>query len=229
MEIDPIVDAAALDKAVRKPIVQQGLHKIKIDGEELYKWRVICGILKLLFEHYDRLIDAKTRSFPQHTIAYHARCLLELVVWTKFALESDDNIKKIDADSLNDSKDLLNKLKDFSTKSGKPFNLNFNTYDERLMELAKKEGYEAPTKEYLSLRKVASDVGLLLYYESNNKFLSKIVHPTAFSIVGLANDSDEASITLEIVKAGCNWYATSVKALALMFDLEITWQSDSTI
>ena len=229
MEIDPIVDAAALDKSVRKSIVDQGLHKIKSQGEELWKWRVICGIYTLLFEHYDRLIDANIRSFPQHTIAYHTRCLLELMVWTEFAIQSDDNIKSIHADSLNDSMNLLIKLKQFSENPITPFTIDFKTSEDHLKELATKEGLENPTKKFLDIKEFCSNKGLLEFYLTNNKILSKVVHPTGFSIVGMTNTTNEAAITQAIVREGCRWYAASVRVLSIMFDLEITLQSDSTI
>lgn len=225
MEIDSVIDAASLSKAVRQPVCDRIDEKCK-NPDELWKWRVISGLFVLSFEHYDGLIDANKRNLSLSTIAFHARSLLELFVWTRYALDSDENIKRIHADSLNDAKDIAAKMAEVANRSDGKFAFDEAAALNKLRNLANTEGHAEPTKKFIRLNQLPIEDVIISYYESENKILSKLAHPCGLTIVGMVGESTEEEIKPMIVKAGCRWFSTVVKALAPMIDLEVTWQPE---
>jgi hypothetical protein len=227
MEKDPIIDAAALSRAIKKPMYERSIHKGNISEGELWKWRTLFGLVILAIQHYDGLMDANSRVLPLSTLAYHARCLLELVIWTKYALESDENIKLIDADALNDSMDLLLKLNEFANFFDNSFKLKTEEAKINLHKFAEKEGHKEPTKKYLRIKDLLKDDSWRFWYDVRMKLLSKLVHPCGFTIVGMDNEKIEKDLRPILVKEACRWFATVIKAVAPLVDLEITWKSES--
>jgi hypothetical protein len=221
-QIDPITDAALLSDAVRKPIYDLSLELKNSSENELWRKRVIFGIITLAHEHYDCLIDANKRNLPIQTSAYHSRSLLELFVWAGYCLESDDNIKRLHQDALHDGKDLVEMLIKVAENSNKTYEFDSKLANERLNKLAEKEGHPEPTKDFLRLNGLKLDKKTLFYYTSENKFLSKLAHPCGFTIVGMINEETSKMIKSQILKAGCMWYSMIIKGLAVLIDLENT-------
>jgi hypothetical protein len=186
----------------------------------LWKWRVIGGLFSLTFEHYDAMMDAYKRNRPISTLAFHARSLLELLVWTKYALDSDENIRLIDEDALNNAKDIADLLQsksvDFDVKSA----------NEKLVNLAKSSGYKELSRKYQRTDKLPVKQEVTEYYLAANKILSKLAHPSGFTIVGLVGESGESEIVPVIVQDACNWFIVIIKALAALSEIEITRRPD---
>jgi len=222
-QINLVADAALLSDAVRKPIYDQALELKKLPQNKLWKRRVIFGIITLAHEHYDCLIDANKRNLPIQTSAYHSRSLLELFIWAKYCLESDDNIKRLHEDALRDGKDIVERLIKVAENSNGTYEFDSKLANERLNKLAEKEGHPEPTKDFLRLNESILDKQTYFYYTSANKILSKLAHPCGLTIVGMVNEDTSRKIQAEILKSGCGWYSAIVKGLSCLIDLEITW------
>lgn len=214
-----ISDADALNKAVRQTVHDQLINKLK-NPDELWKWRVVGGLFCLTFEHYDSMIDAYERNRPISTLAFHARSLLELFVWTKYALGSDENIRLIDEDALKNAKDIADLLQNRSV------NFDVESANKKLVKLAKSSGYQEPSRKYLRTDKLPVEQEVTEYYLAANKILSKLAHPSGFTIVGLVGESGESEIMPIIVQDACNWFIVIIKALAALSEIEITRKPD---
>lgn len=215
MDTSLISDANALNKAVRQTVHDQLINKLK-NHDELWKWRVVGGLFSLTFEHYDAMMDAYKRNRPISTLAFHARSLLELFVWTKYALDSDENIRLIDEDALKNAKDIADILQK------KSFDFDLKSANEKLTNLARSSGYQEPSKKYLRTDKLPVEQEVTEYYLAANKVLSKLAHPSGFTIVGLVDGSGESEIMPVIVQDACNWFIVIIKALAALSEIETT-------
>jgi hypothetical protein len=216
---DPVRYAAKLSDLARNTFYKSALEYSNKPILEQDKASVIFGILVLAFEHYDGLIEAHKEKPRINTIAYHARSLLELFMWTKFCLDSDDNIIKLHKSALNDAKDLVDKFSEFSEKSNGNYNFNAQAANDRLINLAKEKGYDHPIKKYLEIHKCDFEKELYFYYNYNNKFLSKFVHPCGFNIVGMLDEATCKLLSLYIIDSACNWHITIITKLPLLIGL----------
>jgi hypothetical protein len=219
MDTSLISDANALNKAVRQTVHDQLINKLK-NPDELWKWRVVGGLFSLTFEHYDAMMDAYKRNRPISTLAFHARSLLELFVWTKYALDSDENIRRIDKDSLMNAKNIAVTLKKRSVE------FDVEIAEARLANLTQLAGYQELSGSYLRTDQLPVEKEVTEYYKASNKMLSKLAHPSGFTIVGLIDESGESAIAPVIVQDACNWFIVIIKALAALSEIEITRKPD---
>lgn len=117
----------------------------------------------------------------QIMLAWSCRNLLELAIWTKFALTSKANAYEFAADRLIDGKQIGICLKKLE-RSLNP-NLKTSAFDEVIGTFARQMTNEGITRNrFLNMRDLARQVGLRDEYETMNQVCSKFVHPTAWSI-----------------------------------------------
>jgi hypothetical protein len=124
------------------------------------------------------------RAYEAHNdavMAWGCRNLLEVLVFTRYALKCKKNAEEFAADRLIDAFDIATTLKKlelhFDPKS------SATELNASIDECSKQMQQEnVARRKFLSVKDLAQQVNMLSEYELMNKVCSKFVHPTAWSI-----------------------------------------------
>jgi hypothetical protein len=121
---------------------------------------------------------------------YHQRNLLELAVFTKYVLMSEANARRFAEDRLIDGCNIITSLRTLE------FHINPNSdtklLDDALVRMQAQMAAENVTAtKYLAVGSLAEIVGMKEEYACMNRVCSKLVHPTAWSILAV-NKGDNA-------------------------------------
>jgi hypothetical protein len=145
----------------------------------------------------------------EHTLmAWSCRNLLELAIFTKFALCSRRNADEFAADRLIDGLQIGTSLKKLALHLNP--DLTASTFDTLIDRFAKQMSDEGITRtKYLSTRQLAEQVGMLEEYDTMNKLCSKFVHPTAWSLFTADIGSDRFPDARDVFYGcGAQYFAT---------------------
>lgn len=113
------------------------------------------------------------------TIAWLARNILELSIWTMYCSESEENAKEFVLDSARDVHDALNVPDGMFSKE-----FSFRTARRENIERTRQDGFETLDDSYSSVSNIAKSLGKGEEFKYLNKLFSKYAHPTALAIVG---------------------------------------------
>ena len=117
----------------------------------------------------------------QTLMAWSCRNLLELAIFTKFALASKANADEFAADRLIDGQEIGTSLKTLELHLNP--GLTASAFDSVIERFGKQMSEEGITRsKYLSARRIADQTDMTEEYETINKVCSKFVHPTAWSL-----------------------------------------------
>lgn len=159
------------------------------DGDSSAPWfpnLLVCIMNSTLREYQHSKIGLK-----KHTplLAWACRNLLELDVLTKFVLQSEENARRFIGHRLVDGIDIFQQARSYQLfhepGSSTP------AIDETIrMAEEKKASENIHDTGFLSVAKLAGSVGMSKEYSYMNKVTSKLVHPTAWSVLAM-NDEGE--------------------------------------
>ena len=118
----------------------------------------------------------------QTMMAWSCRNLLEVAIFTKFVLCSRTNAEDFAADRLIDELQISESLKKLDLHLDPQ--LQKSTFDTEINKFDKQMEDEGVTRtSYLPTRELAKKVGMFEQYDTMNKVCSKLVHPTAWSLL----------------------------------------------
>ncbi len=150
----------------------------------------------------------------QTLMAWSCRNLLEIAVFTKFALSSKANADEFAADRLIDGLQIGNSLKRLELYLNPE--LTTSALDPVIEKYAKQmrdEGIARTT--FRPVRDLAKQVGLLDHYETMNKVCSKFVHPTAWSLFTADIGSERFPEARDVLYGcGAEYFATIYAEIA---------------
>jgi hypothetical protein len=132
--------------------------------------------------NYDELISAR-EGCPLSTVAWLARNLLELLIWTEFCIKSPENANRFYIDAVRDFDDVIRRVSTTDLKAHPEAEGLLKEFRDARTELA---GHLPPgelDKRYKEVRTAAQDLGKLPLFEKDFKALSKFAHPTALAIM----------------------------------------------
>lgn len=152
-------------------------------------------------------------------IAFGARALLELCVWTTYCQVSTENARTFYDDKFRDGMDLydalgrlLSQFLGFAQLPEAPSLIaQLEKAKAALAALAASAGAAPPTENYTQVADAAKAAGLSGFYGSLNKLLSKLAHPTAMMVLSYIPRSDENAL---------NDIATFAKVVGFMCEAE---------
>lgn len=224
MEDDAVNKANKVYKAIYKAVYEQAIAKQEREPEHLYKWQVIFGLIALNSGHYADLIHAWNSASKTNVsaIAFHARSILEIMLWSDYAAKSDENIRRIHCDSFNDLHDLFICFKE-SLKGGTDI-FDPDLAIEELNVQKKKYGYSS-FGPYLRVGQLSVNKELSEFYHANMKWLSKLAHPTGMSIIGFGDGEVGQKLKPVIVEHACKWFIRNVSVLLPIVDIELEYKS----
>jgi hypothetical protein len=137
-------------------------------------------------------------------LAWAARNFLELKVWAQYVIASKDNAKHLYDDRFLDARDLMKRVETHIPSALLNTVLPGFRENRSKVEQGFKEAGFVDNDRYLKTSGVAADLGLSSEFSTMNAFLSKLVHPTAFSLFGRATDEGIYQLLFGIGAWYCN-------------------------
>lgn len=173
---------------------------------------VLVGLARELYRAFRELRSGMLERVTSRS-ALAARNLLELRYWTSFASASEDNISRLRKDSLIDARDMLDKFEAICTvrQDLAVCRPAIDTARSWFEQQCKEHGVTAEGN-YIRVARLAKDLGLDDEYRAMGSFLSKLIHPTGFSIC-LAGVND--FMYQQLYSVGCWYFDDSYERLDL--------------
>jgi hypothetical protein len=150
------------------------------------------GLISVLTLALSREYEQLRSGYSKYTglAAWACRNLLELDIFTKWVLQSPANAKRFVADVAIDGTELFESLKTWLLHYDP--NAATNELDETIRLGSERRKSEGTTREkHLEVRDLADAVGMTVDYRLTMKLCSKLVHPTAWSVISMRGEEDE--------------------------------------
>jgi hypothetical protein len=141
--------------------------------------RVLATLRQTIEEETQGLTQAIT-SGTVPAVAWRARNLLELSIWTEYCLLSEANAHRFDSDSTRDALDSLD-LPDGMFSKEPAF--SYRTERERLLSMCKDAEISGMDEIFTRVSNAAKATGWSDAFKYANKLLSKFAHPTALRVI----------------------------------------------
>jgi hypothetical protein len=169
----------------------------KIEGTETPATDFKSILRGLLIAASRELISlSNALAMPLPMLASATRNLLELLIWTKYVLNSKDYAERFAKDWLLDAVDILTALQDWHISTGgKPDELSSNINILQGLEKQRVE-WGLTNERFLHVGRIARELGFREEYELCFSICSKLIHPTSWSILSMEKKLDERGMRL---------------------------------
>jgi hypothetical protein len=150
------------------------------------------GIISVLLLAISREYEQLRSGCSKYTglAAWACRNLLELDIFTKWALQSPVNAKRFVADVAIDGTELFESMKTWLLHYDP--SAGTNELDETIRLGHERRKFEGTTGEkHLEVRNLADAVDMTVDYKVTMKLCSKLVHPTAWSVISMREEEGE--------------------------------------
>lgn len=141
-------------------------------------------------------------------IAWRARNLLEISVYSLYCAQSKENALRFYKDTERDASELYQKV----LKWGE----NLSIGETWVAELRKSKDNIDVKGKYLSTREAAESCNIFDYYDVTYKVLSKFSHPTAISIVPTPDKEADAELSNMFYHLGCMSFVNAFDVLQIV-------------
>lgn len=188
-----VLDAAKIGESGRWAALNEkivGLAKKTLVGNE-WKVELFSAISFQVFSEYLRLKKAHAaESADPSLLAWRARNLLELSVWSTYFARSGETARQLYEDAGRDAMEVLKLFESWGQKTEQPIDWLSTIAGGKndLTDRAASVGIEDLSGKYMNVSKAAEICGLKEAFAIQNKLLSKFAHPTAIQILGTADD-----------------------------------------
>jgi hypothetical protein len=172
------------------------------NGRQSYILDVAHNLLNSVLKQYQNLKFGYEKDTALE--AWACRNLLELDIYVRYVLKSESNARRFAGDVTIDGIDIFESLKKWMEYvSPESKNLELNETLRLAYERRDAEGLKG--KKYLNVRALAKEVGMEDDYEHTFKLCSKLVHPTAFSVLSMNDDGEYAHFREILFHAGMRY------------------------
>jgi len=148
-------------------------------------------------------------------LAWRSRNLLELSIWSHFLAKGRKNARQLYEDAGRDADDLLTVFEKWGQNHGETaewFEL-IATAKTDLTNRAAADDIAGLNRRYMRVDKAAEECGLADNYKVMSKVLSKVVHPTAFLILVINDDTQIAQQRELLYGFGCLFFGAAFVVL----------------
>jgi hypothetical protein len=148
-------------------------------------------------------------------IAWRARNLLELSVWSVYCSRSRENAQRLYADGGRDVLGLFGAFAKWSATTGEA-STDDSAVNQAKGELEKRaaaQGIETLEGAYKPVSEAAKEVGMAEHFALSNKMFSKFAHPTAMQILAPPDDAKTALQKDLFFSHGCLFFVGAFNAL----------------
>ncbi len=159
----------------------------------------LIGLLNATLREYQHLKLGLKHSTAM--VAWACRNLLDLHIYTRYALASEGNARRLIAERLSDGVEIFDAFQTWLARNDAALVPPSIGEAVRTMtqQRSDSEFAEAPP---LKLKRVAADVGLADEYANMTRLSTKLAHPSAFSVAASGEDPDIASLRPILFRAG---------------------------
>lgn len=144
---------------------------------------VVVNKLAAAVRSYTNELISAREGRPLSTVAWLARCLLELLIWTEFCVKSPQNATNFAIDAVRDCDDLTKRFATMDLEGHPETISSLKDFGDIRTELEADLLPGELDKRYKDVRTAAQDIGKLSFFEVGFKVLSKYAHPTAMIIM----------------------------------------------
>jgi hypothetical protein len=212
-------DAAKIGTSGRWDAVNAAIEKLAANPGLDNEWYVqlFGSLCYQVFSEYLLLKNAyaEKRERDASLLAWRARNLLELSVWSIYFTKSRENARRLYEDAGRDVLEILGAFERWgrATAQSADWLRPLTSEKQDLSQRAEAEGIETLEGSYKRVADAAKDCGFVEHYSLSFKMLSKFAHPTAMQILG---GSDEAKHALQrdcFFSQGCLFFTGAFVAL----------------
>ena len=176
------------------------------DQDTIWFVNVLTALLRGLIVEYEQLNLGYKQS--ARLMAWACRNLMEISIYTEYALKSEENAHELIEDLLMDTLDVFTSFKKwFSALEPAMATPELDAVLKSFQETKKEIGINRKT--YRTTRELAGILDREPDYLHANKVSSKLIHPTAWSLLSLDLDKDDALMRPYIYQAGSKYFAES--------------------
>lgn len=148
-------------------------------------------------------------------LAWRARNLLELSVWSLYCSKSRANARRFYEDAGRDALGILAAFTKWGTdtKQGPEWLDPITGHIQNLTQQAISDGISSPDGPYKRVLEAADEVGIGGHFAVSNKWLSKFAHPTAVRILMTPDKAKETVQNDMFYSQGCLFFAGAFQAV----------------
>ena len=147
------------------------------------------------------------RGWPEEDmslLAWSARNILELELWTEFVTLNTENALRFHQDWLNDVAGMMERS---DPNVSVPYDdMDYSGVDVETAQASIAKEHAASSelpKQYLRISNVAKLLGKELEFSRTNPIYSKFIHPTAFSVLSFPSERTRTNISTLFLHNGC--------------------------
>jgi len=148
-------------------------------------------------------------------LAWRARNLLELSVWSLYCTQGRENARRLYEDAGRDTRDVFNAFIKWGTARSQPSDWldPLANANQALLQRADSEGIDSLEGTYKAVSEAAKECGLADNFSLSYKMLSKFAHPTAMQILAGPEDAKEELQRDLFFSQGCLFFTGAFVAL----------------
>jgi hypothetical protein len=206
------------------------IRKLAINpGADSDWWVQLIGSLcSQNFSEYRSLKRAyeNKHSDDAPVLAWRARNLLELAVWSRYCAKGRENARRLNEDAGRDTRELYDKMLAFG-KAGlftgetlSDWPEPFENAKRALYERARSEGIDSLDGKYLNVSSAAEECDIAEQFGLINKMLSKFAHPTALRIMAPPDQQREELQRTYFFRYGCLFFIGAFHSLEGLLDAQ---------
>lgn len=205
---EPIVELK-LSEAVFAQLKEFGNSLRPVDEKNGWFFQIVFELMDAALSNYRQLRLGYNEDNSQ-LLAWACRNLLELAIFTKYVLISEANARRFADDRLIDGCDIITSLRTLELHIDPQSDTKL--LDDALARMQAQRAAEGVTStKYLATGDLAVIVGMKEDYACMNRVCSKLVHPTAWSVLAMNKGENCLSQSRQIffrsgVGYGCDLY-----------------------
>jgi Family of unknown function (DUF5677) len=181
-----------------------------LDGRESHIFEVAISLLTSVAKQYRSLKFGYEKDTALE--AWACRNVLELDVCVRYVLKSEANARRFSGHVTIDGIEIFESLKKWMQRVSPE--IETPELDETLpvgYERRAAEGLK--DKKYLNVRELAEEVGMEHDYDHTFKLCSKLLHPTAFSVLSMNDDGEYAAFREILFHSGIRYGVDAFTAI----------------
>ncbi len=215
-----IDDAASVATSGRWDAVNNRLKRLAArpnSPDEFWYVELLMALCAQVFSEYLLMKRAYEEgdSRDVSALAWRARNLLELSVWTTYCATNRESARRFYEDAARDLNGVWTAFKKWgeATAQGEEWFAPGKGAQEQLLNWARADGIEGATARYTDVAAAAQEVGIGEHFRLFNKVLSKFAHPTAMQILSSPDEVLKSVQRAHFFSRGCVFFVGAFTAL----------------
>lgn len=214
-----VEEAAAIRTSGRWEKVNEAIERLAGNPGKDNGWyvQVIGGLCFCVFSEYLSLKRAyeERRARDCSLLAWRARNLLELSVWSLYSAKGRENARRLYEDAGRDTLDVFSAFSNWGVAAAQPANWieRLTNAKESLSQRAAREGIDSLDGPYKPVSKAAGECGMGDHFRVSYKLLSKFAHPTAMQLLSVPDEERDTLQRNVFYGKGCLYFGGSFETL----------------